>query len=229
MLKNYVNSLHKLNLPKTDKEGVPYLSYSQISTWKRSKRDYMRQYFFGERFEGNAYTEFGSLVGEALENNDYKPFTKEEQTFLKELPRYEQFEREIRWELDGFFIKGYIDTNSLENTKQGELVEKLADYKTGDIVSKSPEYESDNYTQLDIYAGAIEQETGTLPTDVKVVLIGRKGNAFKREKLTLNGEYAIIEKVVTPERVEQVKAECQAVAEEISSYYTTFLKLMGNE
>lgn len=220
--------MHRLNLPKKDEAGVPYLSYSQISTWKKSKREYIRQYFFGDRFEGNAFTEFGSLVGEALENDDYSAFTKEEQEFLKELPRYDEFERKIKWELDGFYIVGYIDTNSLENTKSGELVDKLADYKTG-AMSKSEEYESPKYTQLDIYAGAIEQETGHLPTDVKVVLIGRKGNAFKGEKLSLTHEYAIIEKFVTPERIAEVKAECQAVAEEIASYYSTFLKLTGQD
>jgi hypothetical protein len=56
----------QLILPKTDKDGISYLSYSQISTWIKSKRDYIRQYFFKEGFEGNAYTDFGSKVGEAF-------------------------------------------------------------------------------------------------------------------------------------------------------------------
>ena len=61
----------KIILPRVDKEGKCYISYSQHSKWKRDKKDYIKSYFFGERFEGNAYTDFGSKVGEALENNDF--------------------------------------------------------------------------------------------------------------------------------------------------------------
>ena len=85
-----------LHLPKTDKDGNPYLSYSQVSTWKRNKRDYIRQYFMGEGFEGNAYTDFGSRVGEALEKGIYNGFTASEIEFLETIPRYDEFEREIR-------------------------------------------------------------------------------------------------------------------------------------
>ena len=49
--------MSKIVLPKTTPEGIPYLSYSQINTWKNSKRDYIRQYFLGESFDGNSYTE----------------------------------------------------------------------------------------------------------------------------------------------------------------------------
>ena len=206
-------------LPKKDKEGNYYLSYSQLSTWKRSKRDYIRQYFFDEKFTGNAYTEFGSKVGEALENNDYSKFTDKEQKFMESVPRYDQFEREIRWALDGFYMKGYIDTNTNPPTK-------IADYKTGDIVKKSEEYLSDGYTQLDIYAGAIKQETGKLPKDVKVILIGRSGNAFRNEELKLTCEYKALKRKVSMKRINQVKSECQKVAEEISDCYKAYLKLL---
>jgi hypothetical protein len=211
----------QLLLPKTDKEGVSYLSYSQISTWLRSKREYMRQYFFGEGFTGNAYTDFGSKVGEALENNDFSGFTAKEQKFLKTVPRLDEFEREIHLNMKGFYVKGFIDTNSSPDG----YVKELADYKTGDIEKKSPEYESDDYTQLDIYSLAMLQEYGKLPDHVKVYLIGRSGNAFKNEKLKLTNEYATIIKKVTPERAEQVRQKVQRVAEEISEYYTVFLKV----
>jgi hypothetical protein len=210
----------QLILPKSDKEGLAYLSYSQISTWKKSKRDYIRQYFFKEGFEGNAYTDFGSKVGEAFENNDFSQFDFEEQLFLEGVPVYDQFEKKIKLEMNGFYVVGYIDTNS-------SCLTKLADYKTGDIEKKRGDYESDDYNQLEIYAAAIEQETGILPTDVKVFLIGRGGNAFQNEKLVLTKEFITITRDVTPEKVAAVKSLVQKTAEEISAYYTMYLKLNG--
>lgn len=217
--------MKKLNLPKQDKSGVPYISYSQKTTWCKNKRDYIRQYFFGETFTGNDYTDFGSKVGEALENNDFSGFTIKEQRFLATIPRYDQFEREIKLQMDGFYVKGFIDTNTLEIKEGKDDVKSLMDYKTGDIKTKIAEYDTDDYHQLEIYAGAIEQETGVLPTDCKVCLIDRTGNAFKGEKLKLGNEFVIIEKQITKERVNQVLSEVQETAEEIASYYEVFLKL----
>ena len=221
--------IRPLNLPKTDGEGVPYLSYSQVSTWIKSKRDYMRQYFYGERFEGNAYTEFGTKVGEALEHNDFKDFELDEQEFLKTIPRYDRFEMEIKLEMDGFYMKGFIDTLKLpDDHKQGQIVEFvpiIADYKTGDIEKKRADYESDDYIQLEIYAADILQRFNSLPEKVEVILIGRKGNAFKREELILTKEFITITREVTEERVEAVKSLVQEVAEDIARHYEVFLKL----
>lgn len=211
----------QLMLPKTDSEGVPYLSYSQYATWLRSKREYIRQYFLGESFTGNAYTDFGSKVGEAIEHNDFSEFEPDEAEFLKTIPRYDEFEREIKLQMDGFYIKGFIDTNSNKNGK----VERLADYKTGDVDKKAAEYQSDDYTQLDIYSAAILQDTGEIPESVCVYLIGRAGNAFKNEPLTLTKEFVTIIKQVDEKRINEVKSKVQKVAEEISEYYQTFLKV----
>lgn len=219
----------KITLPKTDKvTGRPYLSYSQISTWKKSKRDYMRQYFFGEDFSGMSdYMDFGSKVGNALENNNFSDFNKTEQEFLKTLPRYDEFEREVTLNMGSYFVKGFIDTNTKENTPAGELVRKIADYKTGDVDKKESEYASDDYIQLDIYAAAIQQETGVLPEEVSVFLIDRTGNAFKGEPLRLGERYVTITKKVDDERVKAVMNEVNKIAQEISDYYQLFLKLNG--
>ncbi len=210
--------MEQLILPRVDKEGNYYLSYSQISTWKKSKRDYMRQYFYGESFDGNAYTDFGSKVGEALENNNFSEFTKREEKFLLTIPRYDEFEREIKLLMKGFYVKGFIDTNTSD-------CKKLADYKTGDVLTKAAEYEKDDYNQLEIYSAALEQETGILPTSAMVVLIDRTGNAFKGEELKLGGQFITITKKIDKKRLKSVLKEVQLIAEEISSYYKIFLKL----
>jgi hypothetical protein len=204
--------------------GSYYLSYSQIAVWKKSRRDYIRQYFFGEKDNKDMlipYGDFGHKVGEALEFNDFTKFDKKETKFLKTVPRYDEFEREIRLEFKNFFIKGFIDTNSNEKG----IITKVADYKTGDIEKRTPEYESKEYLQTDIYAAAIFQETGHLPLDTKVILIQRDGNAFKKEELTLGSEFSVIKKPMSKKRVKEVMAEIEAIAKDISDHYKVFLEL----
>ena len=80
---------------------------------------------------------------------------------------------------------------------------------------------------MDIYSAAIQQETGKLPEDVRVILIDRKGNAFKGEELTLGEEFVTIIKKVDDKRIKQVIKDVEKVAKEISEYYQLFLKLNG--
>ena len=165
-----------LILPKRDDNGVPYLSYSQISTWKRSKKEYIKQYFMGDGFDGNDYTRFGNKVGEALEKNDFSEFDKDDQEFLGTIPRYDRFELFVTLKLQGFYIKGYVDTAKLlDDHVIGGIIKGMpiiADYKTGDIEKKTSEYSSEDYIQLDIYAAAVKQIIGRLPED-------KKGDASK--------------------------------------------------
>lgn len=223
-----------LVLPQRDENGKPYLSYSQISAWKKSKRDYIRQYFFGEedtKPQLEPYSKFGKKLGKALETGDFSEFTEEEQMFLRTIPRYDEFERKIYLKMDGFYVTGYIDTNDIvykkENSVPIKIVETIADYKTGEIHRRQEEYESDDYLQIPIYAAAIEQETGYLPKYAYVFLIQRDGNAFKGEELTLGREYITITKDVGREVIDKTLIEIQEIAEEISEYYQIFLKLNG--
>lgn len=212
-----------LKLPRKQ-DGKYYLSYSQIALWKKSKRNYIRQYFLGEKEDNQRlqkYADFGHKVGEAFENNDFSAFSPEEQEFLKTVPRFDEFEREVVLQMDGFFMKGYIDTNTLSEG----IIEKLADYKTGEIEKVRPKYESKEYIQTEIYSAAVEQETGKLPKEVSVIIIQRNGNAFSGEELTLGREFHIVKKKVTKARVKEVLKEIQDIAEEISSYYQVFLEL----
>ena len=213
---------NRIVLPRKDKDGNYYISYSQLNTWKRNKRDYIRQYFFGEKFEGNAYTDFGSKVGEALEKNDFSAFDKKHHDFLKTIPRYDEFEREVRYNFDGFYLLGFIDSNTKD-------FKKILDYKTGNIEKKKPEYESDDYTQIHLYAGAIKQETGKLPKNGSVILIQREGNAFRGEELTIGDRYVVIDKNISLKEVKKVISDVEKIAKEISDYYKVFLKLKGHE
>lgn len=217
----------QLILPRKDENGNYYISYSQISKWLRSKRDYIRKYFFNEPDDNPAlqkYGDFGHKVGESYENHNFKSWTPEEAEFLLSLPHYDEFEREIKLQMDGFYVLGYIDTNT---APEDGYVKKLADYKTGEISKRKPEYESDDYKQVYIYAAALRQEFGRLPDEGYVVLIGRAGNAFAGEELALVKEAAIIEKEISDEIIDDTLAYVQAVAEDISKHYVAYLKMTG--
>ena len=210
-----------LGLPKTDKEGVPYLSYSQKKKWKTKNRDYIRQYFFGEKQDNpllKVYGDFGHKVGESYENNDFSGWNKREAAFLKKLPAYDEFEREIKLQMDGFYMLGFIDSN----TAPDGYVKKILDYKTGDIDKGVEEYEAEDYDQTEIYSAALEQEFGQMPDESIVVLIGRVGNAFNGEELKLNRKHEIIQKPLSRERIDEVKQNLQECAEEIADYYRVF-------
>ena len=224
------NKKKQLVLPRKDKEGRYYISYSQISKFKRSKRDYIRQYFFGEDTASEAlkkYGAFGHLIGEAFENNDYSAFEGDDLKFMKGVQKYDEFERKIKLEMDGFYILGFIDSNTHPTKTKKPYIKKILDYKTGDVDKKIGDYKSTDYNQLEIYAAALKQEFGKLPDIAHVVLIGREGNAFKGEELTLDRRIAIIERSMDQEVIDKALKEVQEITEEISDLYQVFLKLQA--
>lgn len=222
--------MNKITLPRTDKEGVSYLSYSQATKWKEKQRDYIRQYFFGEKEDNPSlkkYGDFGHKVGEAYEHNDFSAWETDEANFLQTLPCYNEFEKEIKLQMPkGYYILGFIDSNT---SPEDGYVKKLLDYKTGIIAKVINKYESPDYKQVDLYAAALKQEYGKLPDEAYVVLIGRDGNAFAGEELTLSMEAEIINRPILQERCNEVVEEFDSIAVDISDHYKVFNKLMSYE
>jgi len=205
-----------MNLPSKDKYGNNYLSYSQIQTFKRSEEDYYNQYILKVPFKGNEYTDFGSKVGEALKLNDYSKFTNKEAKILKQVTRLNEFERCIRIMYDGFYLIGYIDSNSEDLTQ-------IIDYKTGGA-RKEFEYQKPNYNQLQIYALGIRQETGIRVKDASVEFIRRGGNAFKGDKLYVKDEPPIvIYQDLSEKRLKHVYWDILSTAKEIERFYNNNL------
>lgn len=214
-IKKLKNKIPKtLVLPRKEEDGRYYISYSQHSKWKDKPHEYIRSYFLGDRFEGNAYTEFGTKVGEALEKNKFKGFSKKEKKTLKKVTRLDEFERRVELNFGPFFVLCYIDTNNKKGTK-------LIDYKTG-AISKVAVYEDDKYDQLTIYAGAIWQETGVQPKKAHVELIERTGNPFQNEPLLVGKKIAKIKKDISSERIDKVCEDILKTAKDISYHYKIF-------
>ena len=206
-----------MNLPKKDKNGNGYLSYSQLSLFKRDKTAYFEQYIIGKPFEGNEYTEFGSNVGKALETNNFEKFTKNEAGILQKVTRLDEFERRTMLKFDEFYVVGYIDTNT-------KCLDEIIDYKTGGL-RKEKQYSDNDYTQLHLYALSLRQETGVTPTKASVEFIRRGGNAYRGEKLVVANEEPIkINIDISYDRLKDVYYDTIRTAKEIDQFYKTNLK-----
>lgn len=201
-----------MQLPRKDKDGNQYLSYSAISCFKKDEADFYDRYIANKPFQGNAYTDFGSKVGEALEHNDFSKFEESEQNILKQVERLDQFETKIKLQYDNFYVMGFIDTNKADYSK-------IIDYKTGGR-DKEHQYKSEHYNQLDIYALALRQTYGITPECAQVHFIRRDGNAFQGEELTIaNEKPTVIDIDISLERITRVYYEVIKTAEKISQFY----------
>ena len=123
-------------LPKKDKEGIPYISYSQANLWSDvkgyntgmdGKIEYMLSYFYKVNFPDVGFGGFGGKVGIALEEGDFSAFSTSEIDTLRKVERLDIFEKEIRIPFDGFYLVGYIDTctEDLKYIKDNALDENI--------------------------------------------------------------------------------------------------------
>ena len=210
-----------MNLPRKDNNGISYLSYSQLSLFKKDKGDYYDRYILDKPFEGNEYTEFGSKVGEALEHDDYSAFEPAEQSVLMQCVRLDEFEREVRlnYPEHGFYVLGYIDTNRAD-------LSHIIDYKTGGE-GKEAQYTSGHYSQLHIYALALRQETGITPSKAQVNFIRRAGNPQLGETLKVANEAPQLFDIdISMQELKRVYWDTLATARKIEQFY---LKYKGDK
>lgn len=217
-------------LPRKDKEGKYYISYSQITafneakgfdTGKSGKEEYIRKYFLGEKFVDNkGYAEFGKQVEAYITlGQDKDKFSSEELATLDTIQPLGVFQHEFKLQYPEFYILGYIDDATPDFTK-------LRDYKT--CSKKSGEkYYTDEYTQLILYAMAIKQQKGKLPKHLEVCAIERNGNGFKggRQALTVGKEVWYIPQTLNAKRIKALDKLILSTVEQISKYYEVFLKL----
>jgi hypothetical protein len=208
-----------MDLPRKDKYGVNILSYSQINTFKRDKHEYYETYILNKPFVTNPYVEFGNKVGEALEKNDFTNFTKQETVILKKVTRLDVFERFVKLTYNDFYLVGYVDTNDFD-------IKTIIDYKTGGL-KKEKGYQLKDYTQLQIYALSLMQETGIQPQKAFVEFIRRSGNLYKGESLIVANEEPIkIEIDINYNNLKKVYWEILETAKQIDLFYS---KIKENE
>lgn len=199
-----------MNLPIKDRNGIPYLSYSQINMFLNDKKSFYNTYILNKPFVSNKYIDFGSKVGKCIQENNYSVFTKNEQNVLNKVIRYDLFERKILLNFDGFYLKGYIDSCSLD-------LKIITDYKTGGQ-GKDCKYRDLDYTQLCYYALGIKQETGISVDAATVQFITREGGYNKRLKIS-EVDPISIDIDISDSRLDYVYYNTIKIALEIQSFY----------
>lgn len=219
----------QINLPKKDDDGKFMISYSQISKWneakgfvtrKEGKEEYMMQYFFGEKFPDQyGFAQFGKDVEDYITlRQGAELFSEAERKTLELITPLGVFQKEFKLDFGDFYVLGYMDDTNKET-------DHVRDYKTASANSKKKYYE-ESYNQLDIYALAVEQETGKIPL-LEVVCIERLGNGFRggRSVMTVGETVWYIPRETNAERLDYLRNYIISTAEEISDYWTVFQKL----
>lgn len=217
-------------LPK-EKEGRPYISYSQIQLWNSlksfnlgipGKQEYIIQYFEGKKFRDQGWAEFGNDVEEYITKREKEEkFTEEERKVLNEIQTLGKFQTEGLMNMGEFDVLMYIDDCK-------EDYSRIRDYKTGSK-SSLKKYEKPDYKQLHIYASWIHQETGVIP-ECEVVCIERKGNCMMgkgRKALTIGKEVNTINITVTEKDILEIKKEITETALEIEKHFIIYNQLKG--
>jgi hypothetical protein len=239
--------MSELILPKTylDKtedgkyahhNGKPKLSYSQYNSWTdpKYKPDYVKQYFAGIKVPGNHFTHFGTDLGTYKEwvglgrPEGQEPkmmyLSDADKAWLDTLEYPENciYEDLIVVDCGDFVMEGYIDR--CRYLPENRV--RIRDFKTGNLVKKTPEYANPNYNQTTLYCYQKEIE-GYVIDDSDVMLFGRGGNNTQKSPLKLTQEFGIIPTPYSTDRALKFIDKVRVVAKEISADYVKYLDLFG--
>ena len=220
-------------LPKT-LDGKPKLSYSQYSSYKdlEYQNQYYIQYFSGINLPSGEFAEFGSSVGQFIEDigmNNLPVRTgclsQEDLEVIKSnitFPPNCVYEDKVIVDCGDFCIEGYIDRTQYLAEKEIEI----EDFKTLNLDKKKDFYASEEYGQTALYSFQKERE-GYKVVRSFVTGLGRKGSSLEGTgnfKMRLSGVVEQIETPYTKERGEKIIEDITKVVHQISDEYRIFLK-----
>lgn len=133
------------------------LSWSAISSFEWNPEEWYERYILAKREPPTPELEFGKLVGEKLADDP---------DFLPHVPRYRHFEYELRAELAGIPLIGYVDSYEPILSKKGPA---LNEYKTG----KKPwdKKRVDEHGQLTMYALMLYLQNKIVPNLLQMHLV----------------------------------------------------------
>lgn len=202
--------MHKYNLPKS------YLSYSAAMLFLKDKQAYRDRYYLNKPGFTSIFTVFGKGFAERLERND---------PTLAHIEKYSKPEYDIKCEIDGVPIRGFIDSYDPEKKAFLEYKTSITDMWCEESVKK--------HLQLDFYSMVIEYLFGEVQEECKLIWIGTqwknniieyRGHKFQGAKeLELTGQVEVFPRVVTKEERLAVRQLFAKIAQEISDDYTAWL------
>ena len=202
--------------------GRYYISYSTSSAWGNPaySGQLIRQKLMGFPFTTNVYSDFGNWVGESVEKGEIQKnkhdFFGEENIKKVGRPENAEYERLVLLDMGDFVFLGFIDIFVEE--EDGVFV---GDVKTGGK-GKEKEYKSKDYTQVVLYAHALEQEGKKIKKTV-VLFLEREGSHFN-PPLGLTHKQTIIPIEYSKQRVSYALNKLEIAAREIAECYAVYNK-----
>lgn len=199
-----------LTLPKE------YLSYSAISLWHTNKNQFRDRYYLNKKPIDTKYTLYGKFIHESFDKDPANAH----------IPRYEPREHEIRLEIGGVPIRGFIDSFNPDTLA-------FYEYKTG-LIGKDGEsrwtmQKVMEHKQLPFYSLLIREKYGSynpntvlilLETEIKKNVL-KKGNVdiILSEGLCLTGRSEMFCRKIDDKELDEIKNWIVTSAEEISNDY----------
>lgn len=216
--------------------GKPKVSYSQLGSFKDYKMGYLRNYIIGiEKESDGIFATYGKIIGEYLSDGIRHEYLDDDDVKVLDSLEKNQgamFESEIVIDRDFYVIQGFSDKEFLDNN-----LLYIDDFKTGNSDDMFKKYgDLKKYYQTRLYAYQRENE-GFNIGGCRVIHLGRKGNALERGKvhentnnrldIRLSGKIDEIGTPYTRQDVEEYLKEVDNIVLQISDYYSTYLKVFG--
>lgn len=217
----------ELNLPKG------YLSYSAMDLWARDPEEFRARYYLGKPYMSTPYTEFGNVVGEALETRNWShPVIA---PVRGKVPQGTHPEHKIEVEIGGVPILMYLDDFTLQDYS-------ILEYKTGirDKKGVAPwdRLQVRKHKQLTIYTLGVWKKYGHYNPDINLVWMETKWSTITEVKefagakleqkyvgLKLTGHVEVFPRTIQEWELLRVEESIRKIAEDISNDYTTWKKL----
>lgn len=150
----------------------PYFSYSQFSSFKYSKQQFLDNYYYNKP-QNSVYMDLGKRLGTALQFRKKKEIAVIEK-IKKQIPTAEIYEKELKTTFKGIKLLCYLDGYS-------ETKNEIMEFKTG----KAPS-EASWRSQMLFYCVALFLINKKLPN--KITLYWCKTYFNENEQLILTGD-----------------------------------------
>lgn len=203
--------------------GQYYISYSTASGVDKYMEDLIKGKFAGIKPKPTCYTELGGFLGRAIETGEFEkenPYGFEVDASLdinKFRPEGAEYEKLVIMPLfDNVIFIGFIDVYL--KTEKGA---RVRDNKSG-AWKKQSEYTSKDYTQLLLYANALDETIESIGVD-----FFERINSHISPPLKLTGRTEDIPLEYSEEKVKFAVEKLKKNTQRISELYSTYLKIFG--
>lgn len=207
--------------------GKPYISYSTMESWEEYTEDFIKEKLVGLPQPFGIYKEFGSYLGTAYEigkfpeQNQFGFIGQENLDLSKYRNDNAEYEKLIIIDRGDYIIIGFID--KFERLEDSSVW--VNDLKSGGA-KKEEKYASDDYTQVPLYAHALEVNGEKIGrTDVLFV---RREASHVKPPLKIGKEQFYIPVSYTKEKIDKALSKVDRVVKEITEIKNVYDKYFKN-